>query len=63
MKHDTNFTPSAQGIYVPTQSEIRAAIARELAQDICSDATPALPSRVFSLIDRALDRANAGEFQ
>lgn len=63
MKHDTNFTPSAQGIYVPTQSEIRAAIARELAQDVCDGVNPPLPSRVFSLIDRALDRANAGEFR
>lgn len=60
MKHDTNFQPERQ----VTAMEYKLALLREIAADDAErDVTDMLPVRVFSIIDRALDRANAGEFQ
>ena len=58
MKHDNNFEPERQA----TATEYKLALLREIAAD---DAThdDKLPVRVFSLIDRAFAKANAGEFQ
>lgn len=60
MKHDTNFTPAAQ----PTATEYRLALLREIGRDDEGrDPSDMLPVRVFSIIDRAFAKANAGQVQ
>ena len=60
MKHDTNFSPERQ----VTATEYKLALLREIgADDAGRDPSDMLPVRVFNIIDRALDRANAGEFR
>ena len=60
MKHDTNFQPERQA----TGAEYKLALLREIAaDDEGRDTSDMIPVRVFSIIDRAFARANAGEFQ
>lgn len=62
MKHDTNFTPSAQ-VYVPTPAEVKAAIIHEICDEMERKDGAKIPTRIFAIIDRGVARANAGEFQ
>ena len=60
MRHDTNFEPERQ----VTATEFKLALLREIATDDAGrDVHDMLPVRVFSIIERAFSRANAGEFQ
>ena len=45
-----------------TPVELMAAIHDELDRDFREQANPPIPTRVYTLLRRALRRANAGEF-
>lgn len=49
--------------YCPTQLEIRAALVDEISRDFSGGDTPIVPVRIYAIIRRAFDRANAGEFK
>lgn len=61
MKHIPQFTPANQGI---TATEYHLAILAEIkADDAQHDFGDKIPVRIFSMLDRAFARANAGEFK
>lgn len=49
--------------YVPTQSELRAALSKVLQEDMEAGHPMPMPSRISTIIREAFDRANQGEFQ
>jgi len=58
MKHDRDISPARQA----TALDYKLALLREIgADDDGRDPSDMLPVRVFSIIDRAFAKANAGE--